>query len=174
MKIGILSDTHIPRRAKHLPEFVLDQLKNVDHIIHSGDICELSVIETLQKLAPVTAVYGNADTLETKQRLNETEILTLVGVTIGVFHGHGDKGKTLDRALGQFRDETVDCIIFGHSHMPYCRYHMGTLLLNPGSPTDKRRNPYYSFGILEIGEFLNPQLIFFDAGGRIAAIQDQG
>jgi putative phosphoesterase len=165
MKIGVLSDTHIPSRAKALPGIVLDFFKDVDHIIHAGDLCETSVIDMLEKLASVTAVYGNADNAETKGRLKETEIVTLGGATIGVFHGHGSKGRTPDRAFERFRDQNVDCIVFGHSHMAYCRDQDGILLLNPGSPTDKRRNPCYSFGLLETDGSLKPKLIYFDKGG---------
>lgn len=171
MTIGVLSDTHMPKRAKQLPAIVYDSFIHADHIIHAGDINDCAVLEALDALAPVTAVYGNTDAAEMRIQLNETALLTLGGFKVGIFHGHGDRGKTLDRVLRQFEGQDLDCIIFGHSHIPYCRYHDGTLLFNPGSPTDKRRNPLYSFGLLETGPVLRPQLLFFDTQGKIVSIE---
>lgn len=135
--------------------------KEVDHIIHAGDILDLKVIHTLEKLAPVTAVAGNVDSREIFERFGEKKILPFDSFRFGIFHGHGKKGKTMDRAIEAFEENLVDCIIFGHSHIPYCGYHGNTLLFNPGSPTDKRRNPYYSFGIIEVTKSLSPELIYF-------------
>ena len=170
MKIGVISDTHISGRAKRLPDIVLDSFAGADHIIHAGDIGELSVLTVLEGLAPLTAVAGNIDTAESWDILGKKRIVTLGQVTVGVVHGHGEKGRTLDRAIGSFEAQAVRCVVFGHSHIPYCGYHGGVLLFNPGSPTDKRRNPYYSFGILEInGEEITPRLVFFDRAGRVCA-----
>lgn len=165
MKIGVLSDTHIPGRAKQLPEFLVESLKKVEHIIHAGDIANWNVIEKLEEIAPVTAVAGNADPQELRERLGEKKVAVLGGYRFGIFHGHGEKGKTVDRAIHCFENDQVDCIIFGHSHNPYCRLHGKTLLFNPGSPTDKRRNEYYSFGIIEISETILPRLIYFNRDG---------
>jgi putative phosphoesterase len=74
----------------------------------------------------------------------------------------GSGGKTPDRAMKCFEKDDVDCIIFGHSHIPFCEYINGILMFNPGSPTDKRRNELYSFGILELGEVIKAKLIFFE------------
>lgn len=169
MKIGVLSDTHIPRKAKTIPHIVLDSFSRVDHIIHAGDLSDLSVVAALEALAPVTAVAGNTEPPEVRDRLGEKKTVTFGRVTVGVVHGHGEKGRTSDRAAGSFQAQSVRCIVFGHSHIPYCETHGGVLLFNPGSPTDRRRNPYYSFGILEIdGEIITPRLVFFDKDGRVA------
>jgi putative phosphoesterase len=167
MIIGILSDTHIPARAKALPAIVLEHLSRADHIIHAGDINALDVLDVLEKLAPVTAVAGNTDEPETKRRLPEIVTVTLGGKRFGVFHGHGSGRTTLLRVIGGFQNQEPDCIVFGHSHQPYCRFHGNTLLLNPGSPTDKRRNPLYSFAVLDIALTLEPRLIFFDHTGIV-------
>ncbi len=168
MIIGVLSDTHIPKRAKKLPLTVLEILGRTDHIIHAGDIITLDVIETLKKLAPVTAVAGNADPPEIRQMLGEKKIITLGGFDFGIFHGHGQKGKTVKRAFDCFRDERVDCVIFGHSHNPFCSYENGVLLFNPGSPTDKRRNKNYSIGMIEInGKEITPRILFFNSESKI-------
>ncbi len=161
MKIGVLSDTHIPKKAKTLPEIVVETFKNVDHIIHAGDIMSMDVISKLEELAPVTAVAGNTDPLEIFERYGEKKILTLGDFKFGIFHGHGNKGKTVDRAMECFRNDEVNCIIFGHSHIPYCELNKGILLFNPGSPTDKRRNKQYSFGIIDIDKTISPTIIYF-------------
>jgi phosphoesterase, MJ0936 family len=165
MKIGITADTHIPGKAKAIPEIVLDAFKNVDHIIHGGDIGGREVLDKLGELAPVTAVAGNTDDPELCRRLGERRILELGGIRFGLFHGHGNRGTTLKRTLERFADERLDCIIFGHSHIPFCQVRNGVLLFNPGSPTDKRRNPFYSFGIIETEPELSAQIIYFDKEG---------
>lgn len=162
MKIGVLSDTHIPSRAKALPEIVLQAFKEVDYIIHAGDITSLEVLDMLSTLAPVIAVSGNVDPDKLQAILSDKEIVTLEGYRIGVTHGHRSTGKTLDRVIKCFKNDQVDCIIFGHSHIPYCETVDHVLLFNPGSPTDKRRNRFFSFGILELGTKLEAKHIFFE------------
>ncbi len=167
MVIGVLADTHIPGRAKALPEIVLRHMAGADHIIHAGDIRCAAVLEQLSRLAPVTAVAGNIDPPELAEALGDKRIVTLDGFRLGVTHGHGQGGTTQHRALARFKADHVDCVIFGHSHIPVCMEQDGILLLNPGSPTDKRRNPYYSFGVIETGGKLTAHILFFDAQGRI-------
>lgn len=167
LRIGVISDTHIPTRAKELPAVVTETFKGVEHIIHAGDIMSMGVIDILEKLAPVTAVAGNLDPAELYDKFGDKRIITIGNFHFGVFHGHGDRGRTIDRAVKQFQEDPVDCIIFGHSHIPYCEFHKDILLFNPGSPTDKRRNKYYSFGIIEIEEYLGPELVYFDDKGEI-------
>lgn len=161
MKVGIVSDTHIPKKAKALPNILIQAFRDVDHIIHAGDITSLEVLDDLYSMAPVTAVSGNIDPDKIKAILELKEIITLDGFRIGVTHGHGDSGRTLDRAIKCFKNDSVDCIIFGHSHIPYCKYSNNILLFNPGSPTDKRKNEMYSFGIIELGNEMKAQHIFF-------------
>ena len=168
MKIGVLSDTHIPNRAKSLPPILLETFQGVDHILHAGDITGDSVLYELEAIAPVTAVAGNMDSWDVYDRFGEKKIERFGRFRFGLYHGHGFKLRTADRALERFQDDRVDCIVFGHSHMPYCKYHGNILLFNPGSPTDKRMNRYYSFGIIETGEVLSPRIIFFNADGIVS------
>lgn len=161
MKIGVLSDTHIPSRKKALPEEVIKAFRSVDHIIHAGDISCPEVLDVLNSLAAVTAVAGNIDPEELQTALGMKRIITLNGYRIGITHGHGKSGKTADRAVRCFENDTVDCIVFGHSHIPFCEYRDHILLFNPGSPTDKRRNEFFSFGILELGNDIKAEHIFF-------------
>ncbi|MFC7679459.1 metallophosphoesterase family protein [Paenibacillus sp. GCM10028914] len=149
-KVGVLSDTHMPRMAKKLPYELLKGLENSDLIIHAGDWSDWSVYEALRELAPVEGVAGNADGKEIQERLGLSKLLLIEGCRIGVVHGHGNKGTTEKRALSAFTSQNVDCIIFGHSHIPLLKEVGGVLLFNPGSPTDKRRQSQYSYGIIEI------------------------
>ncbi len=167
MKIGVIADTHLYHRAVPLPGIVMDIFADVDHIIHARDIVGTDVIPSLEEMAPVTAVTGNLDTAEVRKRYGEKAIVTLGGFSIGICHGEGKRGRTADRALGCFAGEDVDCVVFGHSHIPYCRVHDGILLFNPGSPTDKRRNQYFSVGIMDIGDTISPGLVFFNANGVV-------
>jgi len=161
MKVGVLSDTHIPTKAKALPDEVLQAFKDVDCIIHGGDITSLEVLDTLNTLAPVIAVSGNRDHDKLQAILSDKEMITLNGYQIGITHGHGSSGKTLDRVIKRFKNDPVDCIIFGHSHIPYCETVNRVLLFNPGSPTNKRSNEFFSFGILELGDRIEAKHIFF-------------
>src|SRR5690554_1667245 len=116
-KIGVLSDTHMPHRARHLPAQVYTGFIGVDLILHAGDIMEWSVIQELSTLAPVEAVYGNMDYPETRQRLKRRRIVEIGGIKIGLIHGDGAGTNTVARAKQAFPE--VDCIVFGHSHRPY-------------------------------------------------------
>jgi len=147
MKIGVLSDTHIPRRAKKIPQQVMKGLAGVDLILHAGDLVEEEVIWILEEIAPVEAVAGNVDSWEIQSKLGSKKIINLNDFKIGLIHGHlGTKRSTVERVLNSFSG--VDCIVFGHSHQAYNKFHGNILLFNPGSATDKRTSAQYSYGIL--------------------------
>ena len=169
MIIVATADTHMPKRAKTLPAVLRAALENADHIIHAGDITIPDILDILAAFAPVTAVAGNVGDAALRLALDEHRILRAGRFSIGVCHGHGTKGKTLDRALAAFNGQHVDAVVFGHSHIPYLGMHDGVLVLNPGSPTDKRRNLYYSYGVIETGETLSARIVYFDRNGRIIA-----
>ncbi|WP_328591362.1 metallophosphoesterase family protein [Brevibacillus migulae] len=162
MRIGIISDTHLPKKGKRLPEAVLLGLKGADLIIHAGDWSSMEVFEELSSLAPVKGVYGNIETTAIRESFPQKLLLELAGYRVGVVHGDSGKGKTTpDRAISAFADEQVDLIIFGHSHIPFHETRNGIILFNPGSPTDKRRQPFFSYGWLELEKELSLQHHFF-------------
>ncbi|REJ09810.1 metallophosphoesterase family protein [Halobacillus trueperi] len=162
MEIIVLSDTHMPKKAKQLPERFLKELKNVDAIIHAGDWQTLELYETLKDYAPVYGVYGNVDGEEVQNKFPAKQLLEWEGYRIGIVHGHGEKKTTEKRALESFEDGAVDVLIYGHSHIPVLRYFKRTLLFNPGSLTDKRRLPMYSFGKLSLTKAgIHTEHIFF-------------
>jgi putative phosphoesterase len=162
MKIGVISDTHIPKRAKIIPQAVFSGLQGVDLILHAGDWQDLSVYNLLQTIAPVDGVAGNVDGAEIIQQFGRKKVLKLEGFNIGLIHGDGKGKTTIRRAYDAFVDEQVDIIIFGHSHIPYLKRHEGILLFNPGSATEKRRQDRYSFGIIEIGDELKVKHIYYE------------
>lgn len=146
--IGVVSDTHVPARARALPAQLFDAFADVDMILHAGDLVSESVLTELEALAPVHAVCGNMDPPELARRLPRTKMIEAAGVKIGLIHGDGRGGSTVERAYQAFPD--ADCIVFGHSHTPHLERRGKTLLFNPGSPTDRRREPKHSYGFLEI------------------------
>ena len=166
MKIVIISDTHMPKRAKGLPARLTKELADTDLIIHAGDWQTIDVVHELQSYAKVEGVFGNVDDEIIKEHFPEKRMLELGGFKIGITHGHG-KGKTTEkRAIQAFAEEEVDCIIFGHSHIPVKKFENGLLLFNPGSPTDKRRQKLFSFGIFHIGATIEAEHIFFSNKGE--------
>ncbi len=145
----ILADTHIPRRARNLPEGLVPYLERADLILHAGDLIVPSVLEGLSAYnAPVHAVKGNVDMLESD--LPETLQLEFDGAKIAMIHESGRKEGRRKRLGKRFPEARV--IVFGHSHIPFLEDENGLLLLNPGSPTDKRRQPEHTFALLRSEE----------------------
>jgi uncharacterized protein len=150
---GLVSDTHLPRFGTSLPPALVRGLvkAQVQAIIHCGDLTKRIAIELLEEIAPVIAVAGNNDGKELHKELGERVLLQAGGARIGIVHGHRGPGRlTIERAYRAFADETVDAVFYGHSHIPFRMRRGGVLLFNPGSPTDKRINPAYSYGIVRI------------------------
>ncbi|HEY9062810.1 MAG TPA: metallophosphoesterase family protein [Pseudobacteroides sp.] len=158
MKIGVISDTHIPRAAKAIPQEVFEVFSGAQLIIHAGDIVEEAAIKQLEDIAPVIAVHGNRDPESLKRSLPGSRILELKGFRIGVLHGDGEKGTTLSRLPDFFKDQNLDCIIFGHSHIPFNQTINNTLYFNPGSPTSKKRQKYPSVGIIILNEVIHASI----------------
>jgi putative phosphoesterase len=151
MKIGIVSDTHLSGGGRKLPHALIEGLRDCDAILHAGDWVAMDVYEELSRLAPVYGVAGNGDGEELIRRFGMKRTVEFGGVRIGIVHGHEGTGRTTpERALLAFRDDPQHLIVFGHSHIPLSERRGETLLFNPGSPTDKRRQPNYSFGLVMI------------------------
>lgn len=150
MRIGVVSDTHIHSPSKPLPQALINGLQGVDMILHAGDWMVLEVVQMLEEIAPVDGVAGNNDGSEIVEKFGRSKILKFGNHRVGIVHGDGMHKTTEIRAWETFSGDNVDVIIFGHSHIPLQVHHQGVLLFNPGSPTDKRRQPEYSYGILEL------------------------
>ncbi|MCS7461089.1 metallophosphatase family protein [Paenibacillus doosanensis] len=162
MRVGVVSDTHMFGRAKQLPQALVEGLQGVDLIVHAGDWIDERVVGLFEQIAPTDGVAGNNDGMDIIERFGRHKVLNVSGFRIGLVHGDGGRKSTLDKAIDAFRDMSVDVIVFGHSHIPYQGLHNGILLFNPGSPTDKRRQPRYSYGILELGSSVEASLFYFD------------
>ncbi|MFA4992240.1 MAG: metallophosphoesterase family protein [Candidatus Omnitrophota bacterium] len=150
MKIGVISDTHIPIKCCELPQGLLKGLKGCELLIHAGDLVDECVLEELGKIAKVEAVYGNMDPQKLKSALPEKKTLEACGKKIGIMHGYGHPDKLVELLKNEFIQQKPDIIIFGHSHVPMNDYVDGTLFFNPGSATDTVFTPYRSYGIIEI------------------------
>ncbi|MBS4021657.1 MAG: metallophosphoesterase [Dethiobacter sp.] len=164
MKIGVISDTHIPNRTRLLPPALFKILADVDLILHAGDITDEDVLAELSAMAPVEAVAGNMDSYLLSTRLGRRKIINVGNFNIGLVHGDlgdgYDRAKTPQRALTAFRGQKMDCIIFGHSHVAYNKMVDDVLLFNPGSPTDPRRSTRPSCGLLTLGEKISGEIIY--------------
>lgn len=159
MRIGVISDTHIPKSASVIPPQVYVHFKGVDLILHAGDLVELRVLDELGKLAPVRAVYGNMDPPQVRKSLPQREVINAGNFKLGLTHGSGPPIGLRRRVRKVFGDDRVDAIVFGHSHSPVNIVQDGILFFNPGSATDAIFAPYKSCGILEIGSEVKGQII---------------
>jgi putative phosphoesterase len=163
MKIIVLSDTHMPKKAKGLPNDLKNSLVDADQILHLGDWQTLNVYDELKMYAPVDGVAGNVDGEDIILYLDYKKILTYQGYNFGLIHGHQGRGRTtVERAMNNFENEKVDVILFGHSHIPLLKKEERFTLFNPGSPTDKRCQPKYSYGIIEITNTLHIKHVYFE------------
>lgn len=152
MRIGVISDTHITNETNKLENFLEKHFKGLDVIIHAGDYKGIRVVEKLTHWKHFYGVKGNVDGLSVQEFLDEKVIVETEGYRIGVFHGHGENKKTIERAYDQFKDQQVDIIIFGHSHQPIIRTVKGVLMVNPGSPNFKRKERWFSYIVLELNK----------------------
>jgi uncharacterized protein len=146
----------MPRRARDLPRLVLDALVNVDAIIHLGDVTSRGVLDTLGSFGPVYAVHGNNDDPDLVPTLPATRRVDIGGKTFVLLHGHLG-GATAIQAARKMTGG--DAVLFGHSHRSYCEVEDGRLMLNPGSPTDRRWTRHRSFAVIEVGEELRPAIV---------------
>ncbi|MER7156599.1 metallophosphoesterase family protein [Streptomyces lydicus] len=158
MRLLLLSDTHLPKRAKALPPQLLDDLPRADVVVHAGDWVDTATLDLLEARAQrLIGVYGNNDGPELRARLPEVAYAELDGVRLGVVHETGPAQGRESRCAERFPD--LDVLVFGHSHIPWDSLADDRLrLLNPGSPTDRRRQPYCTYMTAEV------------RGGRLAAV----
>jgi len=165
MKVGVVGDTHLPRFGAALPMALRDGLRRegVELIVHVGDFTGSEVPALFEALAPLAAVAGNNDAPAVAARFGRRKVVAVAGVRIGLVHGDGRSGTTVTRSVAAFADDPVDVICFGHSHQPLCERRDACWLVNPGSPTDKRRQPRYSYAILDVARGrVHPRLVFFE------------
>ena len=149
MRVVVLSDTHAPRRWRVCPPLVAGHLRGADLILHAGDVCTASVLTELAEYAPVVAVVGNNDRPEVASwGAQPTAELDLDGLSVAMVHDSGAASGRLLRMRRRF--PRADLVVFGHSHIPLDQSAPGLRIFNPGSPTDRRRQPHGTLGVLEI------------------------
>jgi uncharacterized protein len=149
MRVVVLSDTHAPRRWTSCPERVARHLRTADVILHAGDVCTADVLDELAAFAPVHAVLGNNDGPDVAEwGAPEVLELTLEGVRVAMLHDSGPAAGRLARMRRRFPD--ADLVVFGHSHIPLSESGQGLRIFNPGSPTDRRRQPHGTIGLLRL------------------------
>ncbi len=145
MRLLLITDTHVPKRARDLPPAVWAEVDAADVVFHAGDWVDVPLLDALQARSKrLVAVYGNNDGPALRARLPETARVTLDGVAFAVVHETGDAKGREARCAATFPD--ADVLVFGHSHIPWDTVApSGLRLLNPGSPTDRRRQPYCTY-----------------------------
>jgi putative phosphoesterase len=136
----------MPRRARTLPEGLIPHLQCADLILHAGDLMDPTLLEELSAYAPTRAVRGNLDPPEAG--LPETLEFEFGGARMAMIHDSGTKRGRRSRMQRRF--PTARVVVFGHSHIPWLEDQDGLLLLNPGSPTDRRRQPEHTFALLRV------------------------
>ena len=159
MLVAAISDTHLPRGARRLPEACLERLAAADLILHAGDVCSVDALDELRALGPpVHAVHGNADAPELRALLPAEFVVDADGVRIGMVHVPGPAAGRERRLLARFPG--CDAVLFGHTHLPLAECHEGVWLLNPGSPTERRRAPFRSMLVLSVeSRRLRPEVV---------------
>ncbi|MFH7340233.1 metallophosphoesterase family protein [Streptomyces sp. KHY 26] len=150
MRLLLMSDTHLPRRAKRLPDELLAELPRADVVFHAGDWVDAATLDLLESRSRrLIGVYGNNDGPELRARLPEVAYAELGGLRFGVVHETGAAQGRETRCAARFPD--LDVLVFGHSHIPWDSTAPGGLrLLNPGSPTDRRRQPHCTYLTAEV------------------------
>lgn len=160
MIVAVLGDTHLPRGRRTLPPECVDRLRAAELILHTGDHSSLAAYEALCALGPpVRAVHGNADAPELRARLPAFLVVDDAdGLRLGMTHDGGPRQGREERLRGRFPG--CAAVLYGHSHVPQVGLHQGVWMLNPGSPTERRRSPAHTMLELRIenGE-LTPRLI---------------
>jgi uncharacterized protein len=140
VRLLLISDTHVPVRARALPSQVWDEVDRADVVVHAGDWVDVRLLDELEeRTQQVVGVVGNNDGPALRARLPEVARQTLAGVSVAVVHETGPKQGRERRARERFPE--TDLLVFGHSHIPWDTSVDGLRLLNPGSPTDRRREP---------------------------------
>jgi uncharacterized protein len=161
--VGLISDTHVPKRARGLPKKVFEIFENVDYIIHAGDLVELAVLEELEQIAPVLAVHGNMDGLEVTNALPKLNSMKIFDWKIVVAHDQNII-YGLNKSLENGGQNEFDVFVYGHTHVANIKWEEKILYINPGSATDPASSfDKASVGLLKITKkTIMPQIVEFN------------
>ena len=155
MLIAVISDTHLPRGARRLPAACVQRIAAADLLLHAGDFSTLEVLRELEAIGPpVAGVHGNVDSAELRRLLPEERIVDAGGARIAMLHDAGPRSRRLERMRRRFGDR-ADVVVFGHSHLPlHEQAPDGFQIFNPGSPTERRRAPTHTMGLIHVADDL--------------------
>ena len=146
MRIAVISDTHMPRGRRRLP---VERLRDADLILHAGDLSTVAVLDELEAIGPpVAAVSGNVDEPALAERLPAERVVDAEGARIAMLHDAGPSKGRLERLRLRFPD--AHAVVFGHSHIPLHEEDGGFQIFNPGSATDRRRQPRHTMGYADV------------------------
>ncbi|WP_287154786.1 metallophosphoesterase [Candidatus Solincola tengchongensis] len=160
-RVVAISDTHIPKVKEDLPPSLVEALQGADLIVHAGDLVDISVLDRLRELGTVVAVAGNMDYPSVRAVLPEARVVEVEGKRIGVTHGSGPPLGIERRVLSRFAG--VDAVVFGHTHSAHLEERKGVLLVNPGTPNDRRFSRRLSYALLEVDEEgIRPEIVWLD------------
>jgi uncharacterized protein len=159
LHVAVIADTHLPRGARRLPEASLARLRAADLILHAGDLSTVAALEELRALGPpVQAVHGNADEPALRELLPEELVAEAGRARIGMVHIPGPAAGRGQRLIRRFPG--CGAVVYGHTHLPQVERVGSVWLLNPGSPTERRRGPFRSMLVLEVGAGeIRPELV---------------
>jgi putative phosphoesterase len=151
MLIAVISDTHMPRGARRLPEACVERIASADLLLHAGDVMTVEVLRELEAIGPpLAAVHGNMDTAELRRLLPAERVVEARDARIAMVHDAGPRGGRLERMRRRFGDR-ADALVFGHSHLSlHERAGDGFQIFNPGSPTERRRAPTHTMGLARV------------------------
>jgi len=149
MLIAVISDTHMPRGVRRLPDACRARIREADLLLHAGDFIALAVLRELETIGPpLAAVHGNVDEPAVRHVLPEERVVETGGLRIGMVHDAGQAVGRLERMRRRFPD--ADAVVFGHSHLPLHEEGEGCQIFNPGSPTDRRRARAHTMGLARV------------------------
>ncbi len=149
MLLGIISDTHMPRGPRRLPDACVERLLEVDLILHAGDVMTAEALAAFESIGPpLVAVHGNVDSPDLRQRLPAERTVEADGARVAMVHDAGPARGRLGRLRERFPD--ADAVVFGHSHLPLHEQAEGFQIFNPGSPTERRRAPTHTMGLARV------------------------
>ena len=151
MLIAVISDTHMPRGARRMPDACVERIREADLLLHAGDFSTLDVLRELEAIGPpVVGVHGNVDSVELRGLLPSERLVEADGARVGLLHDAGPRSGRLERMRRRF-GERADVVVFGHSHLPlHEQAEDGFQILNPGSPTERRRAPHHTMALIDV------------------------
>jgi putative phosphoesterase len=151
MLVAVISDTHLPRGGRRLPDAFVERIREADLLLHAGDFTTVEVLRELERIGPrLVGVHGNVDSAEVRHLLPAERIVRVEDARIAMVHDAGARTGRLERMRRRY-GEVADAVVFGHSHLPlHERAADGFQIFNPGSPTERRRAPAHTMGVAQV------------------------